>query len=99
VVRDGGIIYLSAEVPDKETTVPKYLKNYLYWKLVKREPVVWGEYIYMLELPKYKGWHYHALNFKGRLEKHLRAAGFEILKSKSGESVYNVFILKATEPV
>jgi ubiquinone/menaquinone biosynthesis C-methylase UbiE len=95
VVRDGGTVFLSAEGLDKNTTRLTYLKNYLYWRLVKREPVVWGEYIYMLDLPKYKGWHYHALTFRGWLEKRLRAAGFEILKSKSGESEYTLYILRA----
>jgi len=94
-VRDGGTVFLSAEGLDKETTRLSYLKNYLYWRLVKRAPVVWGEYIYMLDLPKYKGWHYHALAFKGQIEKCLRAAGFEILKSKSGESEYTLYILRA----
>jgi len=96
VVRDGGTVFLSAEGLSDETTMFTYLKNYLYWKLVKRAPVVWGEYIYMLDLPKYKGWHYHALTLSRRIERSFLAAGFEILKSKwRGESEYSLYILKA----
>jgi len=96
VVQDGGVVLLSAEGLSKETTFFVYLKNYLYWKLVKRAPVVWGEYIYMLDLPRYKGWHYHALVLSRRIESSFKAAGFEILKSKTGrETEYSLYILRA----
>jgi len=96
IVRDRGIVFLSAEGLSKETTPISYVKNYLYWKVVKRAPVVWGEYIYMLDLPGYKGWHYHALTLSRRIEKCFRAADFEILRSKrSGESEYSLYVLRA----
>ena len=96
IVKKEGVIFLNAEGLSKEQTRLSYLRNYLYWKLVKRAPVVWGEYIYMLNLPGYKGWHYHSLVLSRRIEKDFRSAGFEILKSKvSRESVYSAYVLKA----
>jgi SAM-dependent methyltransferase len=96
IVKGGGVVFLSAEGLSNEETKFSYLKNYLYWKVVRRAPVVWGEYIYMLDLPKYKGWHYHALVLSRRIERSFRAAGFEILKHTDfGKSEYSSYILRA----
>lgn len=96
IVKEGGIVFLNAEGISSDCTRLSYLKNFLYWKLVRRAPVVWGEYIYKLNDPDYKGWHYHSLVLSGRIEKNLRSAGFEILKSKtSGKSVYSAYVLRA----
>ena len=96
IVKEGGVVYLTAEGLSKGQTRLSYLKNYLYWKVVKRAPVVWGEYIYMLDLPKYKGWHYHALVLSMRIEKSFLSAGFEVEKLKRfGKSEYASFLLRA----
>ena len=97
LVKSGGVIFLTAEGLSAEQTRLMYLKNYLYWKLVKRAPIIWGEYIYMLDLPKYKGWHYHSLVLSRRVERLFKAAGFEILKHTSfGKHEYASYLLKAT---
>ena len=96
IVKKGGIVFLSAEGLSAELTMLMYAKNYLYWKLVKRAPVVWGEYVYKLDLPVYKGWHYHSLVLNRRIERSFRATGFEILKHKdSGKTEYASYILRA----
>lgn len=95
-VKDGGVVFLSAEGLSGIASWFSFLKGYLYWKLVKRAPIMWGECVYMLNLPLYKGWHYHSLVLSRRIQKDLRAAGFEILKSKkSRKSEYFTYVLKA----
>lgn len=96
ILKEHGVVFLNMEGLSDELPMRSYLRNYLYWKLVKRAPVVWGEYIYMLDLPGYKGWHYHSLVLGKRIERLLRTAGFEILKSKpSGESEYSAYLMRA----
>lgn len=96
IVKDGGVVFLSAEGLSAERTWFMYVKNYLYWKLVKRAPVVWGEYIYMLDLPAYKGWHYHSLVLSRRIERTLQSAGFEVVRREGfGKTEYASYILKA----
>lgn len=95
-VKVGGIVFLSAEIACKEHSRFKCLRNYLYWKLVKRAPVIWGEYIYWLDLPAYKGWHYHSLVLSRGIERTFREAGFEVVVQKGfGETEYASYILRA----
>ena len=96
IVKDQGIVFLNAEGLSKDRSILSYLKNYLYWKLVRRAPVAWGEYIYMLDLQGYKGWHYHSLVLSRRIESSFQAAGFEILKATDfGRREYNAYLLRA----
>lgn len=96
IIKTGGILFLNAEGLSEERGRLAYLRNYLYWKVVKRAPVVWGEYIYMLDTPGYKGWHYHSLVLSRRVEKCFLAAGFEIVKfEKHGKGWYSAYVLKA----
>jgi ubiquinone/menaquinone biosynthesis C-methylase UbiE len=96
IVKDNGTVFLNAEGLSEESTVFSYLKNYLYWKLARRAPIVWGEYIYKLDLPKYKGWHYHSLLLDRRIGETMRAAGFEIVRSDADEKrLYSAFLLRA----
>jgi ubiquinone/menaquinone biosynthesis C-methylase UbiE len=99
IVKDRGIVFMNAEGLSKDTTRFTYLKNYLYWKIMKRAPVMWGEYIYKLDLPGYKGWHYHSLTLSKKIEKTIRAAGFEIVTASDfGKREYNAFLLRAVRP-
>jgi SAM-dependent methyltransferase len=96
IVKDDGVVFLNGEGLSDELTIPAYLKNYLYWKILKLAPVIWGEYIYKLDLPLYQGWHYHALLLSKRVEKLFRDAGFEIIRSKDfRQREYTAYILKA----
>jgi ubiquinone/menaquinone biosynthesis C-methylase UbiE len=95
-VKEKGIVFFSAEGLSNMSAWLSYLKGYVYWKLLRRAPIVWGECIYRLDLPDYKGWHYHSLVLSRLIEKDLRAAGFEILKSKNlGKSEYYTYVLRA----
>jgi ubiquinone/menaquinone biosynthesis C-methylase UbiE len=95
ILRDEGVVFLNAEGLSSEVTRFTYLKNYLYWKIVKRAPVLWGEYIYMLHEPPYHGWHYHSLTLGRRIERQFRDAGFDIVKSKDrGEGCYTTYVLR-----
>lgn len=91
--RKGGIIFLNlAKVPN-EVSFLSYLRNYFYWKLLKREPVVFGDYIYKLELEHYKGWHYHSVVFTRRIEKTFKKTNLRILKAKSFRDDYPLVYL------
>lgn len=82
ILKDEGIVFMNVATVPTECSHLSYLKNYLYWKLIKRQPLVWGEYIYKLNFEDYKGWHYHSLVFTRRIEKTIRKTGFKILRFK-----------------
>ena len=54
VLRKSGILYMSVETwihPSLWKSLREFLKDfklYLYWKLVKRKPLLWGEFLYRL---------------------------------------------------
>lgn len=84
-----------ANVPN-ECSRLVYLKNYIYWKFIRRMPVVWGDYMYRLSLKDYQGWHYHSVVFTRRIEKSFRKAGFKILNFRDhGKKGYFTYILHA----
>jgi len=97
VLRSSGFVFINiAKVPNECSRV-SYLKNYLYWKLVKMAPVVWGDYIYRLHSKDYQGWHYHSVVFTRRIEKSFGKANFKILNFKDyGKKGYFSYILQAT---
>lgn len=81
-LKDNGTVFINvAKVPD-ECSYFSYFKNYIYWKIVKRQSVVLGDYIYKLNLKGHQGWHYHSLVFTRRIEKTMRKIGFKIMKFK-----------------
>lgn len=95
-VKRGGPVFLTAEGLSDEMSLLSYLKSYLYWKLVKRAPIMWGELIYKLDLPLYKGLHYHSLLLNRSFEKQLTNAGFEIVKSEfRDKSGYSSYLMRA----
>jgi cyclopropane fatty-acyl-phospholipid synthase-like methyltransferase len=94
-VTKGGLVFMNiAKVPN-ECSRLKYLKNYIYWKLIKRKPIVWGDYIYKIVSKHYRGWHYHSVIFTRKIEKTIRKAGFEISKFKSYKDGYLTYLLRA----
>jgi cyclopropane fatty-acyl-phospholipid synthase-like methyltransferase len=95
VVRQDGTVFMNA-ANLSETNFLSYIGNYLYWRILKRAPVSWGEYIYKLDLPLFKGWHYHSLVLNGRrMARQLREAGFEILESKRRDKDgYSTYLLR-----
>lgn len=96
LMRKEGVIFLNVAKVPNECSRLSYIKNYLYWKLIRRAPVVWGDYIYKINLKHHQGWHYHAVVFTRRIEKTFRKAGFRILKFKDyGRSGYLAYILQA----
>jgi SAM-dependent methyltransferase len=48
ILKPGGVVFLNVAKVPNECSFIFYLKNYLYWKIVKRKPIIWGEYIYKL---------------------------------------------------
>jgi len=82
ILEKEGVVFMNVAKVPNECSRLSYLKNYLYWKLIKRQPVVWGDYIYKLDFPGFKGWHYHSVVFTRRIEKTLRRIGFKILRFK-----------------
>lgn len=83
-----------AKVPNEYSCI-SYVKNYVYWGLMKRAPVVWGDYVYKIDLQHYQGWHYHSVVFTRRIEKTFRKIGFKILKFKDyGKKGYFAYILQ-----
>jgi ubiquinone/menaquinone biosynthesis C-methylase UbiE len=91
-----GFVFLNVARVPNECSRLSYIKNYIYWKLIKRAPVVWGDYIYKIDLKHYQGWHYHAVVFTRRVEKTFRKSGFRILKFRDyGKNGYLAYILQA----
>jgi SAM-dependent methyltransferase len=95
-IKKGGIIFVNiAKVPN-EISFFSYVKNFIYWKFVKRQPVLWGDYIYMLDLEHYKGWHYHSVVFSERTVKRtIKEARFKVLNSKTYRNGYVAYLLNA----
>ena len=56
ILKPGGILYMSVETwihPSLPKSIKNFVKDlilYLYWKLLKRKPLIWGEYLYKLTL-------------------------------------------------
>jgi len=96
LVKKGGVVFLNVAKVPNECSRLSYIKNYVYWKLIRRAPMVWGDYIYKINLRHYQGWHYHAVVFTRRIEKTFRKVGFKILKFRDyGKSGYFTYILQA----
>jgi len=95
ILKERGFVFVNiAKVPN-ECSRLVYLKNYIYWKLIRRMPVVWGDYIYRLSLKDYHGWHYHSVVFTRRIEKSFREVGFKVLNFRDyGKKGYLTYILQ-----
>jgi ubiquinone/menaquinone biosynthesis C-methylase UbiE len=90
----GGFVFLNlAKVPN-ECSRFSYLKNYLYWKLIKGQPVVWGDYIYKIHSKHYTGWHYHSVVFTRRIENAFKKVNFKILKFRDSKNGYLTYLLQ-----
>jgi len=95
-VKKGGIAFINVAKIPNEYSILSYVKNYIYWKFVKRQPVVWGEYIYKIDFDYYKGWHYHSEVLSRRtVEKIFRKVNFKVLKFKSYRDGYFTYLLEA----
>jgi len=97
ILKGSGFVFLNVAKVPNECSRFSYLKNYLYWKLIKRQPVVWGDYIYKIYSKHYTGWHYHSVVFTRRIENTFRKASFKILKSRDGKNGYLTYLLKANK--
>ena len=96
IMRKGGVFFINVARVPNECSIFSYLKNYLYWKMIKRQPVKLGDFIYKLSLEHYRGWHYHSVVFTKRIEKTFRKTGFEILKFRDyGRKGYLTYLLQA----
>jgi ubiquinone/menaquinone biosynthesis C-methylase UbiE len=95
LLKKEGFVFLNVAKVPNECSRLSYVKNYIYWRLIKRAPVVWGDYVYRVNLRHYRGWHYHSVVFTRRIEKTFRKAGFKILKFKDyGKKGYFTYILQ-----
>jgi len=94
ILKSGGYVFLNVAKVPNECSFISYLKNYLYWKIIKRQPVIWGEYIYKLHSRNYTGWHYHAVVFTKRIEKTFKKVGFKTIKTRYDKKGYLTYLLK-----
>ena len=94
IMKKSSVTFINVAKVPNECSLFSYLSNYLYWKLVKRQPTILGDYIYKLNLKHYKGWHYHSVVFTRRIEKAFQKAGFKILKSKGYHDGYLTYLLQ-----
>jgi SAM-dependent methyltransferase len=96
-IKEGGIMFMNiAKVPN-ECSFFSYVKNFFYWRLIRRQPVLWGDYIYKLDLEHYKGWHYHSVVFNQRaVQRIMKEAGFEVFKTKTYRKGYVAYLLRAS---
>ena len=85
-LRPAGCLYMSVETwmyPSPWASLKELCSDFrlfCYWKLVKRKPLLWGEYLWWLP-PRWGGpvWHYHVHTDRWTLRKVLQESGFEIL--------------------
>lgn len=94
ILTGGGFVFLNVAKVPNECSRFSYLKNYLYWKLIKRQPVVWGDYIYKIRSKHYTGWHYHSVVFTRRIENAFKRINFRILKFRDGKNGYLTYLLQ-----
>jgi ubiquinone/menaquinone biosynthesis C-methylase UbiE len=96
-INEGGIMFMNiAKVPN-ECSLFSYITNFMYWKFIKRQPVLWGDYIYRLNLEHYKGWHYHSVVFSQRtVRRIMKEARFKVLKTKTYRKGYVAYFLQAS---
>ena len=90
VLKTKGILYMSVEswmYPSFWKSLRELLSDFIlfcYWKVVKRKPLLWGEFLYYFSLhdvqSRYSGWHYHVHTDKWTLIKLLNKCEFKILK-------------------
>ena len=96
VLKENGILFVNVAHVPGECSLFSYFKNYIYWKLIKRQPIKLGDYIYKLSLENREVWHYHSVVFTRRIERTFRRSGFRILKFRNyGKKAYLTFLLKA----
>jgi len=98
VLKPKGILYMSVEswmYPSFWKSLREFLSDlmlFCYWKVVKRKPLLWEEFLYHLSINgvqgRYSGWHYHVHTDKWTLIKLLNKCGFKILKL----DLYNGYI-------
>jgi len=90
VLKPKRILYMSVETW-MDCSIWKSLKElcgdfklFFYWKFIKRQPLLWGEFLYYLSSENIRdrcsGWHYHVHTDKWTLKRLLRRLKFELLK-------------------
>ncbi len=89
ILKPGGVLYMSVEswmYPSLWDSLKELwgdFKLFCYWKFWKREPLLWGEFLYHLGAEdtraRCSSWHYHVHTDKWTLLKLLRKLGFTIL--------------------
>lgn len=94
ILRKRGIFFLNIAHVGGECGLPRYLLNFLYWRVARRKPVRLGDYVYRLELAHYRGWHYHSLVFSRRGAEKLLEERFRIIERKTSRKEYLAYILQ-----
>ena len=94
-VKKSGLVFLNVARVPGEASFFSYLKSFVYWRILKRQPVTWGDYIYRLKLEQYEGWHYHSVVFSRGIEKVFKKANFNVVESKSYRRGYLAYLLQA----
>jgi len=101
ILKPGGIVFMSVETwqdPSIITTMKELfgdLKYFLLWKVIKRKPLLWGEFLYPVRIDdKLSIWHYHVHTSKRALLKLLRELNFQIVKLKIGDGYIHVICKK-----
>ena len=94
ILRSKGLFFVNVATIGSECGWPRYIANYLYWRVIRGRPVKFGEYIYWLELKHYKDWHYHSLvPFPRRLEKFIHRY-FKPLAEHGEKGEYAAYLLE-----
>jgi ubiquinone/menaquinone biosynthesis C-methylase UbiE len=94
ILKGGGFVFLNVAKVPNECSRFSYLKNYFYWKLIKRQPALWGDYIYRIHSKHYTGWHYHSVVFTRRIENAFKKANYKILKFRDSKNDYLTYLLQ-----
>lgn len=105
ILKPQGILYMSIETwmyPSFWVSLKELLRDFrlfVYWKIVRRRPLLWGEYLYYLSLKnvrnRFSGWHYHVHTDKWTLIRLLNKYRFKILMSDLYDGYIYVLCQKA----
>jgi ubiquinone/menaquinone biosynthesis C-methylase UbiE len=93
-MKKNSYIFVNVESRGKLSLI-SYLGNCVNWRVVNRQPIIWGDFIYRLKLPYFDGWHYHSIVFSRKIEKTFKQTNFKILKFGNYHDGYLTYLLQA----
>jgi ubiquinone/menaquinone biosynthesis C-methylase UbiE len=105
ILKTNGVLFMSVETwmnPNILNSLRELLsdfKLFCYWKILKRKPLVWGEFLYYCAprgtAEKFSGWHYHVHTDEYTSRRLLDKCGFIIQKMDINDGYIYVSAVKS----